>query len=64
MIAVNLDKGKYKILPDKGLKILKKKLMKEGTLKDLRAREYFVSDGRKAYLARAKKKHIKKLNSK
>ena len=63
MIAVNLDKGKYKVLPDKGLKILKKKLQKEGTLKELRAREFFVSKGRQAYLARARRKHINELSS-
>jgi len=58
MVTVKLDKGKFKVPVEKGLKILKKKLMKEGVLKELRDRQSFVSKGRKDYLARSHRKHM------
>ena len=58
MITVVLDRGKYKIPPEKGLKILKKKLLKGKVLRELRDRQYYVSPGRKAYLARSHRKYM------
>ena len=57
MVTVVLDRGKFKILPEKGLKMLKKKLQKENTLRDLRDRQYYVSKGRKAHIARSHREH-------
>ena len=58
MISVVLDRGKYKIIPEKGLKILKKKLQKEKTLRELRDRQFYVSKGRKAYLQRNHRRYV------
>ena len=58
MISVVLDRGKYQIPVEKGIKMLKKKLMKERVLRELRERQYYVSKGRKAYLARSHRKHV------
>ena len=58
MISVVLDRGKYRIPVEKGLKILKKKMLKEKTLRELRDRQYFMSKGRKAYLARSHRKYV------
>ena len=58
MLEVKLNRGKYKLEPEVALKILKKKLLKEGTLRDLRDRQAFVSDGRKAYLKRMKRRYF------
>ena len=46
------------MLPEKGLKLLKKKLLKEKVLRELRDRQYYVSPGRKAYLARSHRKYM------
>ena len=58
MIKVTLMNGKYKVMPEKALKILKKKLIKEGLFREMKDRAYFVSKGRKNYLARNKAKHL------
>ena len=62
MIEVKLNRGKYKIDPEKGLRMFKKKLQKEGILRDYRDRcSSFVSEGRKEYL---KRRHRAYLNDK
>ena len=59
MVEVKLTtRSGYKIEPEKALKILKKKLLKENTLREMRDRSFFVSKGRKDYLARTKLKHM------
>ena len=58
MIAVVLDRGRFRQPIEKGLKIMKKKLMKERVLKEFRERQYYVSPGRAAYLARSRKRHM------
>jgi len=58
LVVVNLVRGRDRIPPEKGLKILKKKLMKEKTLREMRDRQYYVTPGRKAYLARSHRKHV------
>ena len=63
MIKVNLDKGKYKIPVDKGLKILKKKMLKENILGEYRERTFYVSKGRKDYLRRSHVEHVRKMQN-
>lgn len=62
MIEVVLNRSKFKMLPEKALKILKKKMLKEGTLRELRDREFFVSHGRKAYLQRKHAEYVNQFN--
>lgn len=59
---MTLNRGKYKIEPEKAIKLLKRKMLKEQILQDLKDREFFVSKGRKAYLQRQKAKYINSLN--
>lgn len=57
MIVIKLNRGKYKLEPEKALRILKKKMIKERVLQEVRERSFFVSKGRKEYLARNKRLH-------
>lgn len=58
MIEVKLKKGKNVIDPDRGLRKFKKALMKEGTLRELKNRSYFVSEGRQRYLQRCHRDYV------
>ena len=58
MIEVRLKKGKNVIDPDRGLRKFKKALMKEGTLRELKNRSYFVSESRQRYLQRCHRDYV------
>lgn len=57
-LEVKLDRGAWKMPVEKAIKILKKKLLKERVLRELRDRQYYVSRGRKRYLEKCHREHI------
>lgn len=61
MSEVKLRKGES---VDRALKKLKKKLLKEGTMQEMRNRRYFEKPTRKRYKQKRKAKYIQKIRSK
>jgi small subunit ribosomal protein S21 len=59
-----INKNGKRISLDRALKILKRKLDKEGTIKDMRRRRFFEKESVKKYRKAKKAKYVAKLISK